>query len=287
MMIYSKSDVAAVVTLYNSAPDVIENIATYSSQVDKLYVVDNSERQNFDLEFKLRSFHNLVYIPLGDNLGIGYALNIAALEAIRQNYHFLLTMDDDSKAPPALVESMLYFFSNQKEYSVGIVSVNHSVKQVNLSYKPVLYTMTSGNLLNLNAYKSVGPFNEKLFIDHVDHEYCLRLNSNYFSVIELTDIQLIHRLGEDKQVKIFNRLFSFISHTPQRTYYIFRNGIFVGVKYAKRYPIFLIVVLKIISAEMIKIIFFEDSKLLRLKNSVKGIKHAFLNRLGRIDKPSK
>ena len=41
--------------------------------------------------------------------------------------------------------------------------------------------MTSGNLLNLKIAEKIGDFEEKLFIDEVDHDYCYRIRrkANY------------------------------------------------------------------------------------------------------------
>ena len=54
--------------------------------------------------------------------------------------------------------------------------------------------MTSGNLLNIAAHKKVGGFDEKYFIDCVDWEYCLKLNTMNYQVLTLNDIELNHSL---------------------------------------------------------------------------------------------
>lgn len=283
-MKYSKGDVAAMVTMYNSSPDVIENIATYINQVDKLYVIDNSENTDATLQHSLKSFRNLCYLPNNNNLGIGYALNRAANKALEDGYCFLLTMDDDSKSPADLVEKMLSFIDTQHMQTIGIISVNHSIGRRDIPFLAVRYTMTSGNLLNLDAYREVGPFSDQLFIDHVDHEYGMRLNMNQFRVIELGDIQLIHTLGVKKQIKVLNELYSFVSHSPLRMYYMARNGIYVAVQYRKQYPTFLLTALKLTTKEIIKAILFEDQKILRLQNIFQGIRDGLYSHLGRIDK---
>jgi rhamnosyltransferase len=56
--------------------------------------------------------------------------------------------------------------------------------------------MTSGNLIHLTAHKIIGGFNEKLFIDYIDHEYCPRLHINGFSVIRANKAMLFHKVGD-------------------------------------------------------------------------------------------
>lgn len=282
-MKFRKSDVAGMVTLYNSSPGVTQNIQTYINQIDKLYVVDNSDSPDSAVIEALGKFPNIYYISNEGNLGIAFALNMAASKALQEGYRFLLTMDDDSQAPIDLIERMLHFLQDQDYSSIGILSVNHSITKSEVSFASVLYTMTSGNLLNLEIYKLVGPFCDDLFIDHVDHEYGLRLNSHEFKVIELADLYLRHKLGVNKQVDLFGRSYNFISHNSLRMYYMSRNGVYVALQYWKRYPIFLFTVLKLINKDIIKAIFFENQKLPRLKSIAFGVVDGFRGKLGRKD----
>ncbi len=69
--------IAGMVTLYNSEQEVLNRIETYNSQVDKLYVVDNSEKPDEDLIRKIQStYTNSEYISNGGNQGIAYAVQI-------------------------------------------------------------------------------------------------------------------------------------------------------------------------------------------------------------------
>ena len=103
--------VAATVILYN--PDEISlllNISSYINDVDKLYVIDNSD---FSLSSKIveyfLSINHIEYINLGGNKGIAYALNYAAISAIKAGYDWLMTMDQDSKATPSMVNKLMSF----------------------------------------------------------------------------------------------------------------------------------------------------------------------------------
>ncbi len=58
-----------------------------------------------------------------------------------------------------------------------------------------LTVMASGNVLNLQAYKYIDKFEEKYFIDYVDHEYCLRLQTNGYSIKVHKNSILVHALG--------------------------------------------------------------------------------------------
>lgn len=275
--------VAGAVILYNSSEDVIENILTYIDQVELLYVIDNSDQENTTLIKKLKAISSIQYISIGSNKGVAYALNVAADQAIHDGFNYLLTMDDDSKASIGMVKVMGDFL---KSYSsadkVGIVAVAHSRPIKSKAYKKVTFTMTSGNLLNLSAYQKTGPFNNDLFIDHVDHEYGIRLTIGNYEIIELTALKLIHNLGTNKEIIVKGKSFSFVSHSPERFYYFIRNGLYITIKYFFQEPYTCLQLLKLNLKESIKLILFENNKKKRFFLLLRAVKDGCSSRLGKI-----
>ena len=61
--------------------------------------------------------------------------------------------------------------------------------------------ITSGSLINTSIFSEIGGYNEKLFIDEVDHEYCYRIKMLGYSVLQLENILLNHTLGRQHPVK--------------------------------------------------------------------------------------
>lgn len=272
--------VAGAVVLYNTPPERFDRIASYLTQVEKLYVIDNSDQPNTALIEQLSQHTSISYHSNGGNQGVAHALNVAARLALRETFDFLLTMDDDTTAPPGMIQAMLTFLDTyENRRQVGILSAAHRPYRQPKPSQRVLYTLTSGNLLNLNAWQQVGPFQEELFIDHIDHEYGLRLNSHQFEVIELPGIVLDHPLGELRRTKLFN--LPYVSHHPIRNYYMVRNGIGVARQYFTRYPDFSQVVATLIAKEIVKVIFLEKSRLKRMKLISQGFIDALRNRYGK------
>ncbi|SOD95084.1 glycosyltransferase [Spirosoma fluviale] len=276
--------IAGVVVLYNSKRSVIDNILSYVNQVDLLYIIDNSDIVDIGLVEEISSIHSIKYISIGSNKGIAYALNVAANHAIKDGFTHLLTMDDDSKAPKDLVKLMrdflLQYFAPEK---IGIISVAHSKPLSNYSYKKVCFTMTSGNLLSLDAYKDVGPFDDILFIDHVDHEYNLRLNLGDYEIIELSYVKLNHKLGVNKVSTLFGNKFYFISHSPIRLYYLVRNGIYIAKKYFLVRPSFCMKLLYLNLVETSKSLLLEDNKRKRIVLTVRAFIDGSRGKMGRVD----
>lgn len=276
--------IAGVVVLYNSGVEVIDNINTYIDQIKKLYVIDNSDSPNLVLIHQLQSFRSIVYIPNIGNYGVADALNIAAHRAINDNFTYLLTMDDDSRAPSNMISSMIDFINNYANpEELGIVSVDHSGSLSADAYKEVNLTMTSGNLLSLHAYQKVGPFNKNLFIDHVDHEYNLRLYLNKFKIIEITNLKLNHKLGTVKKFNLYTLNISYISHNPVRLYYFIRNAIYISRTYFNINPKVCLFLLQLSVKEIVKSSLLEDHKYLRLMYIKKALSAGWQGRLGKLN----
>lgn len=279
----SEIKVAGSIILYNSTLNCLDNIKTYINQITILYVIDNSDIENTLLIEELKNISNIVYISNNGNKGVGYALNIVATLAFENGFDYLLTMDDDSQAPFNLVYGMVDKLNQlYQPERIGIISVAHSKTLFKRPYKYVWYTMTSGNLLNLHIYKKVGPFEENFFIDHIDHEYALRLRIHNYKIIELTNLKLGHNLGIIKKIKIANQSIVFISHSPNRLYYLVRNGVYIIRKYFFQQPIFCLMICILNVKESIKSMILEDQKKIRLSYFFKAMKDGWSGKLGKI-----
>lgn len=280
----AKKDIAGVVVLYNSPNETIENVLTYIDQIQRLYVVDNSTQSNNELITLLRSYSNVEYYSMNENKGIATALNWAASQAIKDKFNILLTMDDDTRTPALMIQRMIDFW-NYYPNSIGILSGVHHTKPDKANYRELLYTLTSGNLLNLQAYQTIGPFRDDFFIDHVDHEYGLRLNQNDYKVIEIPDIRLEHRLGYTQRLKIGSYVVgTFGSHSPVRLYYFARNGVYMSRQYFGSHPFFAWTVLEELGKRWIKAVFLQDNRKERVSMLFTGIRHGWIGQLGRYSK---
>lgn len=78
--------VFGVVVLYEPTEEDVKRAVSLAPFVDKLYVVDNSERNVTDSRALFFSnLRNVEYLASGENKGIGYALNLAARRALAED----------------------------------------------------------------------------------------------------------------------------------------------------------------------------------------------------------
>lgn len=228
------NNIAAVVVLYHPDASVLENIGTIIDQVAVLYVVDNSETSAQDACTQLAVYTNVSVIHSNGNIGIARALNLAAERALSGGYSFLLTLDQDSRPCPGMIEALGACHAS----GVGLVAPRllRGAERGRFSgamCQPVLTAMTSGSLLNLAAYIQAGPFRDDFFIDFVDIEYCLRLHNAGCSVLMAENAMLEHHVGT--RIALGAHL-SVTTHSPVRKYYKTRNRLQVWREYASMFP---------------------------------------------------
>ena len=261
--------IAGVVVLYRPTEAVAANIESYLDQVDRLFVVDNSESGSC-ANWPLMAQPNVIYLPNHANFGIAAALNVGARRAAAAGYDLLLTMDQDSNAAPDMVARMLECLEGREWAQVGMLSPFHVTKSEHqpgsAACEDVMTPMTSGCLLNLRAYEAVGPFLEELFIDFVDNEYCLRLRKNGFAVLRANHARLQHSVGDTKKYGPFIAT----NHSPLRRYYKTRNRFLVFSRYLEEFPGHCLFDLVRLVKEIGSIVLFEEEKGAKLRMMWRG-----------------
>lgn len=228
---------AGVVVLYNPDQKVINNINSYIDELDALYLVDNSSADNSTL-----FMHEKVeYIPLRKNTGIAHALNVGAKKAIDHNFHYLLTMDQDSMFEKDALKNMKSIIdADDEKDQVGIYSPFHktaiSEPVPEELFTSPLVVMTSGNIINLDIYKCVEGFKEWMFIDCVDFEYGLNVRKHGYTIKQINTVFLDHELGDYEIKHVFNKKIFCDNHSALRRYYIVRNSFYLYDMYHNDYP---------------------------------------------------
>jgi len=273
-----------VVVLYNPEETIIDNITSYLDNVEKLYIIDNSESKNTELINEIVSISKkCIYIDNNGNQGIAHALNVGAKLAIENGADWLLTMDQDSSFTQGSLVKLIDWIENNDIHDVGIVSPLHLENELLFDTNKNYITMTSGNLVNLVIFNKIGNFLEKLFIDSVDTEYCLRLKKFNYTLKRISSVVLNHNLGDMKYDNFGNKKITYTNHNHLRRYYIMRNRLYIWKEYADILPSFIDSDKKQAIKEIIKILLFENSKFKKLIYSLKGYIDYKKNKFGKIN----
>ncbi len=221
--------IAAVVVLFNPNYSVFDNITTYLDNIHSLYIVDNSPVKH-GLCKKILVFRNVKVIHSGENIGMAKALNLALKYAYKDNYKWLMTLDQDTSFSPKEMNMFLESFYNISKIKTALVSPLHNQKFIKTNLEnPFIekeYVMTSANIVNVSIAKKLGGYDEKLFIDEVDHEFCFRLKENSYIILQNCSIAVNHALGSKNKIHT-----NITIYDPIRLYYMTRNYLYLKKKY--------------------------------------------------------
>ena len=278
---------AGVVVAYNPDKEILDNINSYIDDVDKLYVVDNSEYDNSSM---FKDLVKVEYIANMENLGIATALNIAAKKSINEGYNWLLTMDQDSHFDDHAINDMKAYieFSSKTKEKLGIVSPFHltprseDIINFNIISYPIV-VMTSGNLVNLDAYQDIGGFVDWYFIDCVDFDFCLSMKKNGYEIVQINSAILNHQLGDTKKRKFLGKTLYEDNHNYVRRYYMIRNRYFFINKFKKFEPYYCKLENKSTIKEILSVLLYEKDKKRKLAYMYKGYKDFKKGLGGKID----
>lgn len=247
---------AACCVLYNpesiGIPQIVNNIKSYSLFCEKIYIVDNSpvENENYKKTF-LSSIEKSNYIYNGNKGGIAGAHNRSCQKALKEDCDYILLMDQDSFFDKGQFSLFLTLIEEYASIDKNLVSFSPSIKNLNKTvtlfdllrkkilsplkrkilgknWKPriipdVVYpteVIASGNVFKLSAWSKVNGFDEKLFIDEVDFDFCHKLIRYKYKIITFNKVQISHFFG----TKIFSLIKrNYQGYKENRIYYIFRN----------------------------------------------------------------
>lgn len=232
---------AAGITLYQPNIERLKkNIDSIHPQVDCVYLVDNGSQNISQIKTLTQNYENIKLIENGENLGIAKALNQMSESAFKDGFDWILTLDQDTVVESELIKKYSRYTEIDRvalltpciddENEPDIIR-----SSVEVPYEPVKRCYTSASFTLLSAWKEVGGYDEKLFIDCVDFDYCTTLIEHGYCLIRDNEAVVYHRLGHAKEVRFFMPIGRFFgihklkkpfytyNHSPLRTYYYARN----------------------------------------------------------------
>ncbi len=265
----------AGIVLYN--PDFYrlqQVLNAVSLQVSRVILVDNGSNNVEQVTTLLEQYKIARLVRLGENRGIAAALNVACDIAQQEGYEQILTLDQDTVIERDMVQRLMPLAGE----GTGIVCPRVAYEG-NEEFQPqprdaveiVEWAITSGSLTSLKAWKEVEGFDERMFIDGVDRDFCLRLRRKGWNVKRVNDAVMHHKLGELKCRRLLGRTIYATNHPAWRRYYMARNRVYlcrkglVGFGEAARWA----------AKEISKVVLFEKNGISKSAAIIRGVRDGF------------
>jgi rhamnosyltransferase len=255
MIDLKQSKTLAIIVTYNpEINSLVNNIIAINIQINFLVVFDNGSKNIEEIKLNCENL-NILLISNMQNIGLGAAYNTVFKKYI-DSYDYFITFDQDTFILENTIHNLIKLFSSNDK--VGITAP--SFEKRHLKKKDVFSQETcviqSCSIIKQSVLKDINFFNEWLFIDGVDFDFCLRAKKHGYTILKSNRILIQHSLGEKK--KFF--FFVFNKHDFKRNFYIGRNHKFITLKYFKDFKTFIIKKNIFFIFHILKLIFVEMDK---------------------------
>jgi rhamnosyltransferase len=161
-------------------------------------------------------------------------------------------------------------------FKIRFLQFKRHKPNVNELYSETDYLITSGTFISKLVFNDVGFFDDKLFIDLIDTEWCLRAKHKGYQNFILPRLKLHHNLGE-YGLSFFGEIYPI--HPPLRMYYYFRNSIYLYKKKSISLNWKIVDCFRNIFRFLFYIVLVKP-RLEYVKMSTLGIYHGIINRMG-------
>lgn len=280
--------ICSIVTTFSPNDGFPDRIFTLQEQVQAVIIVDDgaTEENRTLLKGWFSGIPGIVLLHHTSNRGVAAALNTGMELAGIMGYSYVLLLDDDSLVTMGMVATLMEALANNSKGMSAIVGPSYNflckvvVAESGARTKEVPTIITAGTLIPIKVYYQVGRFREELFIDFVDHEYCLRARSLGVRILQCQTACMVQPIGQTQNT-FWGELRSV--HNQTRTYYFFRNSFAVAREYVLQFPVFVIWVIWQQFKTFVKILFFMKHKKQYVGAMIQGWSDGWARRFGRID----
>jgi rhamnosyltransferase len=283
-----KNRTAVIKVLYEKIEVNYNEVIAISSSFEYFLIINNSQNEianNYKeiSNFDILNNYNEDGLAGAYNLGISYLTNICP--------NFLLFLDDDTSSEQLLDLFDDQFYASFNDNSVAAVSpiyidsnsmtrgLHLLLKQFSFNRIPrdfigisnVSFMINSCSVWRFDSFKKIGKYDEKMKVDHIDTDYCLRAIENGYKLILNSNYYFIHTIGNRITYRFLNTTLRSGNHSPERRKMIMMNSILVLRKHFYKFPVFFYIILERIIYEFLGIIMIEKNKTLKLKMSLLGL----------------
>jgi rhamnosyltransferase len=236
----SKGEIGAVIVLFHPDDSLRANIRSYAEQVGRVVAVDNTPNPPVGRGQEVAAL-GVDCIVLGENRGIAAALNAGANRLRETGFEWALTMDQDSTAPAGFMDAL------------------------------------TDCLLRLSAAAEVDGFDEALFIDQVDTDFCFRLRLAGWRLLQSRRALLHDRQGTLRRTGLG---FYVTDYPAIRRYYMTRNTLILRKRCGARFPAWMSRERTQWVRDTANIVLGEPHKLDKTRKILHGVGDARADRLG-------
>lgn len=291
----------ALIILFHPSEAQLARAVAMGGMCDRLLVVDNSPVPDARAAMMLGEA-GVALLHHGNRNGIAGAFNCGLSALFDSGVDAVALFDQDSEAPAdyfavmrerctsmsgrAFLAGPRIFDENDQRFLPELATSGLTVERLSIHTDSALqrcaFLISSGCVISREAFARLGRFDEALFIDHVDTEYCLRALLRNVPVYVVPSLVLLHRIGARRRHKLGSLELTTMNHPGFRRYYSARNAMQLALQYGLRLPVAIVPNLLTLW-QIVQIVLLEQDKLAKLKAIALGLFDGFFGRMGPLE----
>jgi rhamnosyltransferase len=297
------STVCGVIVSYNPSQEIGDEIDSLSGMIPQVIVVDNNSKPESLRWIESIKSGQVEIIRSPRNLGVAAALNLGLQRTLDLGYNWALTLDQDSQPAADMVARLCDAYQQAKDPDrIAILApriFNRGLDKPTYYLRPrfgpfyeraycdtgildsVSTVISSGSMINLKVFQTLGGYREDFFIDFVDTEFCLRARKCGYKITVACEARLEHALGQRREVRVIGLRLYPTFHSPQRWYTISRNRVVMIRTYALYFPHWFTYEIVASFYTLARMLLAEDDRLRKLRAAWRGFRDGLRGEMGR------
>lgn len=296
--------ICAVVVTYFPDPGFAQRLRRIATECARIVIVDNGSVPG---ELAPLASEQKEIVTLPRNLGLATALNRGLARAIELGFQWAITFDQDSM-PSSGMAAALWATRERSTEPARVAVVGPRLREEKVAHEErrwvvphprwrwlfqrvicrdsdlagVAFVITSGALMDLGIFRRIGPLLDELFIDYIDHEYCLRARRAGCDIMVSAGALLTHNLGAKREFRLGPRTVRPTFHPAERLRYMFRNRWVLLRRHGRHFPHWVLFDFIFVHFNLLRVVLYEDQRREKLMAAVRGTWDGLLGRTGEI-----
>lgn len=239
---------ALIVCYFPDVKKLTKLVEAIQDGVEKVVILDNGGTPSEQI-VALSHEGKVSIVKMNSNVGLGVAFNHGFQLAQDAGVEYVLTFDQDSSPTSQYPQQILEEYVRIKKLHSSTVAVGPTIiddrdpsvvyafselkssKTNNREFAPsdgaipVLVMVQSGMLIPVKTWAEICKYDDQLFIEFVDTDWCYRVNHAGCSIYGSKLVSMRHEISDRAPYKFFGC--SLLSYSPIRRYYFFRNVVYL------------------------------------------------------------
>lgn len=253
-----------------------ENLSTVVVQDTDVLIFDNGSTIQKDIA-GLASEMGCKIHSVDGNRGIAYGLRYIMDYALKNNYDWVLSLDQDSVSNKDLIQTYKKYADAPQVGAMTCEIKDRNFITINkLNFgggerrvRPVQKCITSGCFMRVSAYMATDGYDVSMFIDFVDFDICYALVRAGYQIIKIPFEGLLHEDGHGENISFLGRKYIMYHKSAWRRFYMMRNEIYL----ARKFPEIQSPVRTTVHClwQICLVFIYEEDRFAKLKNGLVGI----------------